>query len=164
MNDNLYYPPDKWFDDSAPFIYLAGGDNDLTYWQNQAIHHLHKERPDLIIAAPCYSEVADIDYAARVSWELYHIRLASAMGVIVFWLPKLSIDAETVYQLSEYLTHLKYRKIHQPDRPLKIAVGIEDGCSLEKYLGFRIMDELPGLPIYNTLKLTCEEAIKLLDA
>lgn len=162
MSDKVCYPPSKWYtqeDEKNKLVFLCGSLNDAVSWQPDAIEMLHSKSTELYIASPL-GGVAEEDQ--QISWELYHIRMASATGVILFWLSKECQDQRTIYQVGEWLQNIKYRIKYQPERPLKVVVGIEPGFCLEKYITFRITDELPGMPIFNNLEDACKEVLNIL--
>jgi hypothetical protein len=154
---NTHLPPDKWFrDDGKPLVYLEGRNGD---WQDKAIELLRKDNADLNIA--CYRPTKPIetetDFLINTDWETSHMRLASHRGGILFWLDggNNKVASKRLFHLGEWLTHWKYRQIHNPEAKLNLAVGVADDFIHRKYIIQRILEECKGFIIATTLEETC---------
>lgn len=168
-NTSLYLPPNKWVpvEETTPLIFLAGPIQGALDWQAKAIELLQASTTPLLIASPRRGDWGSKDeYVIQVEWETYHLRLASATGAILFWCAKeaehvceRSYAQTTRFELAEWATHYKYRKIHAPDRKLNLILGIEEGYSGAKYIKHRIGTDTPELEVYSTLEDTVNAAI-----
>ncbi len=169
MAENLYSPPDQWYekneDDNRPLVFLAGPILGAEDWQSKAIETLHAADPNIVIANPRRAnwEKDDIQFGVQILWETSHLRLASVYGVIMFWLAKETVHiperafAQTSrFELAEWITHYKYRKQLNPDRPLKVVLGIDNDFPGRRYLLTRIFDDCPEFIIATTLEETCK--------
>lgn len=163
---NIYFPPDKWYDDDSKLVFLAGPIIDSNDWQNDAIEFL---RPLIIdekisVANPRKKMLQTYDdetYFHQISWETYHIRAASANGAIIFWIPKCEyrVDERYMIELAEWLTHVKYRINSQPENLIRLVIGIEPDAKEEDYIKLRISQDMPGFPVFSSLQEVCEIAI-----
>ena len=158
---NLYYPPKLWYNAQDPLVFLAGPIKGAEDWQSQAIEILHKSNPQLNIANPRRQNFEED--GVQVLWETNHLRLASAYGGILFWLakevehiPERAFGQTTRFELGEWFTHYKYRKIHQPDKKIKIALGIDDEFPGRDYVIERVFEDCPEFIIATTLEETCQ--------
>lgn len=180
MGDNIITPPYRWhLDGVGQLIFLAGPIISENDWQARAASILHTNNPSLFIANPRQLSYpspeellekigSDDKFMLQTSWETGHIRMASATGGIMFWLANESycdVDygRESLFQLAEWITHMKYRKINKDDRKLKLSIGIENGFPGAKYIVHRIYDDCPGINIANTLEETCEQMLEQLN-
>lgn len=164
---NILSPPNKWYTDQIKMIYLAGslGENK---WQDKVIELLQtKIDDDTYIANPYNTDWTEwkpellTQEECQTEWEVAHIRIASSIGCILFWMNG-NADKKEVYELAEWLTHLKYRKLNNPDRPLKLVLGIENGFTGEKYIRQRLAGDLPDFVIYETLEDTCNAVLEMI--
>jgi len=167
----IYQPPSDWFaGDEGRLVFLAGPiQGAAPNWHSKAIVLINAGNQNLHIANPISSVIgADFNYAKQVSWEVYTIRVSSAVGAIMFWmakeethLPERAYAQTSRFELAEWIGHFKTRKMFQPERePLKLIVGIEPGFSGERYIRFRLADDLPDFPVYSTLEDTCAGVIE----
>src|ERR1051326_8779002 len=70
-------------------LFLAGPIQGTGDWQAEARKIIHAKRPDVLVASPRRDYVpGTFDYGQQVDWETYHLRLAAANGVILFWLAR----------------------------------------------------------------------------
>lgn len=182
-NTNLLYPPLKWHvKDEGKLVFLAGPIQGAEDWQSKASEILHKGNPDLLIANPRVDKypspeelqetlgVTD-EWILQVSWETAHLRTASKTGAIMFWLAKeaehfceRAFGQTTRFELAEWFTHYKYRKVNQPDNPLKVIVGIDHDFPGAKYIIHRIFDDCPEFKVGNSLEATCELTLEALSS
>lgn len=152
----------------GPVIFLAGPIRGSTNWQNRAIRRIKSLRPRLHIASPRRPALEQDDFAEeifneQVDWEHFYLRRAADEGVILFWLAK---EAEhrcdrayaqtTRFELGEATA--MHRLIHT-----KVVVGIEKGFTGGKYICRTLDKKCPGIPIYYSLRRTCDEAIRLAE-
>ena len=163
MDEKLICPPNQYYPttETTPLVYLGGDGDDG--WDERAVELIRATKPDVFIANPHPYTADDIDFAAVIGWSVYHQRMASINGVVMFWLGEDDGGyAETRHELAEWITHLKYRKIHQPEKPLKLVVGIDPEYYDAEYLIYRLYDDLPAFSIHNTLEATIAAVVELL--
>lgn len=164
--DNIYYPPDKWCHDDNKLVFLAGPILGSDEWQKEAIKIIHKTNPEISIANPRrdkFGELTDEAWVIQVEWETAHLRMASANGGIMFWLaPEENHDCRnpfaktTRFEFAEWFTHYKYRKIHDPDKSLKIVLGIHDDFPGRDYILHRVFNDCREFIVATTLEETCQ--------
>lgn len=152
----IYHSPADWFQLDKPLIFLDRLSGEDALKASNVIHTLDS---NMCVALPINSSIEDEGYSAADNWDTYHIRLASNNGVVVFWCNKNSDINTLLFNLGEWLQNLKYRRIYQPERPLHLLLGIEPGFALERYLRFRIGDDLPEFKIYDNLNELCIAAV-----
>lgn len=163
---NIYTPPDKHFNEETKLVFLAGPILGAENWQAKAIEHLHRLEPTLSIANPrreTTEKLSDEEWCYQVEWETNHLRLASVYGGILFWLaPEIDHGCSrpfaktTRFEFAEWLTHYKYRKIHSPERPLKIVLGIHDDFPGRDYILHRVFSDCSEFVVATTLEETCQ--------
>lgn len=166
MDEKLILPPSQYYPttETTPLVYLGGNDSyvDDKKWEIKAVELIRAAKPDVFIANPA-EWTAPHEFIAAVGWNIYHQRMASINGVLMFWLGKDDMDDQEVrHELAEWITHLKYRKIHQPEKPLKLVLGIAPEYYNAEYLIYRLYDDLPDFPIHNTLEATIAAVVELL--
>lgn len=162
----IYTPPDKHFNEDGKLVFLAGPILGAEDWQSRAINILHGSDPDLSIANPrreTCEKLSDENWGLQVEWETSHLRLASVYGGILFWLaPEIEHNCErpfaktTRFEFAEWLTHYKYRKIHAPERPLKIVLGVHDDFPGRDYILHRVFNDCREFVVATTLEETCQ--------
>lgn len=168
-------PPIEWhISDEGKLVYLAGGIEDGV-WQDKAIELLHAANPDLVIANPATLTITvgeelkqlvgtNDKVFIRASWETAHIRVASQTGGILFWISwELGGNPKALFELGEWITHMKYRKTNMPDKPIKLVVGVEPNYHISKYLVQRILTDCPDYTIADSIENACKmmtEALK----
>ena len=171
---NLYLPPDDWFtlEDSRQLVFLAGPILGTDDWQSQATKIIHEKNPNVVIANPRRPkwETDEHEFDVQVAWESNHLRLASACGGIMFWLAKETAHicdrafAQTSrFEFAEWLTHYKYRKQINPDKPIKLVLGIDDDFPGRRYILSRLFDDCPEFVVATTLEETCQLMIDKLQ-
>jgi hypothetical protein len=162
----IYRTLTEWYQNDKPLLYLGG--SIVNNWQDPAIDLLVSKHINAHIADPHrYAENSDpskAEYDISWDWKIYHIRTAAATGAVLFWLDKECIDVDLRHDVAEMITHMKYRNIHQPDRPLKLLIGVEPGYCGEKYMRYRMADDLPDFVVFNKLDDLCNEAIKTFES
>ena len=155
----------------TPLIYLAGPIRSAPNWQEDAIELLFSMERDLTIASPRMARMAIDQYIvcgdenrfkSQREWEWHYMDLASKNGAILFWMPyeyKHHCDkpygAVTRIELGQWMTRNLF------DKSLRVCYG-SDGQFPEIYLikyDLKLHD--PDKIIYNTLKDTCDEALRL---
>jgi hypothetical protein len=168
MKQNLYCPPNNWYnpqDGDDPLVFLAGPILGADDWQSQAIQLIHDKNPNIIIANPRRDkwDADPREFEVQIAWETNHLRLASAYGAIMFWLAKETSHicdrafAQTSrFELAEWLTHYKYRKQINPDKPIKLVLGIDNDFPGRKYILSRLFDDCPEFVVATTLEDTCQ--------
>lgn len=165
-------PPNQVYSDDSKLLFLAGPIIGASQWQKAAIEHIEKANPNITIANPRREELKELtrdDWVVQVEWETSHLRLASAKGAIMFWL---SAEDEhkcdnpfaktTRFELAEWLTHYKYRKIHKPENKIKLILGVDDKFSGRDYIIYRVFDDCPEFVVATTLEETCQLAVAAL--
>ena len=156
-------PPD-YPDSTGPMVFLAGPIQCAPPWQADAIRYLHELMPDLPIANPRrgYSP-GEFEYAAQVDWETHHLRRAAAGGVILFWLANEGTHrCDRAYAQTTRFELAEWKVRHERDG-VKLTVGIEDGFTGARYIRHRFMQDCPTVPVCDTLRMTCESAVRLLN-
>ena len=164
MDEKLICPPNQYYPttETTPLVYLGGNDDVDRKWETKAIELIRAAKPDVFIANPA-EHTSPHDFTSAVGWRIYHQRMASVNGIVMFWMGKVyGDDGETRHELAEWITHLKYRKIHQPEKPLKLVVGIDPEYYDAEYLIYRLYDDLPDFSIHNTLEVTIAAVVELL--
>jgi hypothetical protein len=151
MADTIYYPPAQWYIKDDPLVYLAGSIKDN--WQAKAIELLHAQIPALNIANP-YTE-GELDQWIRSGWEIGHIRIASAIGGIIFWLDE-NTTKKDMFECAEWIQNYKMRKLSTPEKPIKLVIGIADNFPEREYIIYRILTDCPEFIIATTLEETCQ--------
>ncbi len=172
-NESVVYPPSKWhIKDEGRLIFLAGS-NGLDNWQDRAIDILYAADQSLHIACPRNDNwpteeeliasygVADRNFLQK-SWELAHIRTASATGGIMFWLDKdFAVDDRSeMFVLAEWITNYKWKRRQNPPTTIKLVIGISDDCSDRNYILTRLFDDCPEFMIATNLEETCKMMIE----
>ncbi|MBI4038239.1 hypothetical protein HY387_01145 [Candidatus Daviesbacteria bacterium] len=161
--NRLYIPPRYIKDQERPVIFLAGPIVGAWDWQAEATSRLLKENSHILVANPRRPELnADFDYATQVEWETDHLKRASQLGVILFWLAnevnhyhERPFGQTTRIELGEWMVRHVYERT-------RIVLGIDWRFPGAKYIRDRFQAECPNVPIKNTLAQTCLEALKLL--
>lgn len=178
---NLYSPPNDWYGyrreqddgyggDTRPLVFLAGPILGAEDWQSKAVEIIHSKDSNIIIANPRRAQWEavepgqyDYEFDIQVLWETNHLRLASAYGAIMFWLaketthiPDRAFAQTSRFEFAEWFTHYKYRKIHNPDNPLKLILGVEEGFPGRKYILSRVFEDCPEFIVSTTLEDTCQ--------
>ncbi len=149
-------------------VFLAGPIQGAPRWQDRAIAYLQSKAPEINIANPRRpdehyekGEFPPALYAEQVDWETAHLRMAGERGVVLFWLAK---EAEhkchRAYGQSTRFELAEWKMRHERDFT-KIALGIEEGFTGARYISRRFSQDCPSLRISETLKETCDEAIRL---
>lgn len=165
-------PPNGWHNEETKILFLAGPVKSSNDWQSKAIEIISAGNPELVIANPRRDHLEELshdDWAVQVEWETYHLRLSSAQGAIMFWLAE---EAEhscdnpfaktTRFELAEWITHYKYRKIHHPVSKIKLILGIDDKFPGRDYIIYRVFNDCPEFVIATTLEETCQLALETL--
>lgn len=169
----IYTPPFKWYNqDANKLLFLAGPIKGSDDWQSQAIATINKLEPSIAIANPRRENMDELnpnEWTVQVEWETLHLRMASANGGIMFWLaPEINHDCSnpfaktTRFEFAEWLTHYKYRKQLNPDKPLKIILGIDDKFPGRDYIIYRVFSDCPEFVVATTLEETCQLAVDVL--
>lgn len=162
---------DKWYnnhEDNIPLIYLGGIEHKTLNWQERAIELLGASDKQIYIANP--SRVLPTkdteEWAIQVEWEIYHQRVASSIGAVMFWLEdnehsNYNIDKD-IFNIAEWQLHLRYRAKIDPNRSLKFVLGIDNEFDGAQYIKYRLSQDMPDFHIFSSLSDTCDATIKLL--
>ncbi len=153
-----------WREIGRNFIYLFGPIQGSLDWQKDAMEIIHSLNPDLQIISPRRLEENQEEYSHKkkleqISWERYHMEKTWRRGVSMFWLPKESehIDGRSYAQTSRF--ELGESKIRHEVSYSKLVVGIEEGFSGENYIRNILSKDCQDVPIRDSLKETCKEAV-----
>lgn len=152
---------------NGPFIFLAGPIQGAHEWQLDAAAYLLERQPLLWVANP-RRERFDMEtkkgqeqqYAQQVDWETRMLNTTAKNGVIVFWLPKQTIDVPgrayaqtTRFELAEWKVQAQYGKA-------QLALGIEPGFTNERYIRRRFSQDLPQMAVHATMQETLDDALQ----
>ncbi len=155
-----------WREIGRNFIYLFGPIQGAEDWQKSAIEIIHSLNPDLQILSPRrieenqeYSHNKKLD---QIEWERHHIEKTWRRGVSMFWLLKESehIGGRSYAQTSRF--ELGESKIRHELSYSKLVVGIQNGFSGENYIKNILSKDCRDVPIKDSLKETCKEAVRLI--
>lgn len=147
----------------GPVVFLAGPIQGPPDWQAEAIRWFAECAPTVSVASP-RREIprAQFEYAAQVDWETHYLRLAAASGAILFWLareavsvPGLAYAQTTRFELAEW-------KVRHERDGVRLAVGVEDGFSGERYTRHRFGQDCPRVPLVSSLAAVCAATVELL--
>lgn len=154
-----------------PVIFLAGPIQGAPEWHQRAARKILKSGVPCHIACPKkgivdhYSPkdcLFDSAPQAQYAWETSFLNHAAQNGVILFWLAKearhtcaRSYGQTTRWELAEW-------KERAMNRQANLVLGIEDGWTGEKYMRFRLEQDLPDLDIHSTLGGTVKEALSII--
>lgn len=164
-------PPDThWL--YGPIAFLNGPIQGAPNWQKRAIGHLRRlyaahyqiERLiQLAIANPRRSYLPGaFNYEAQVDWETYYRQAADKWGVNLFWFPR-EIEHDPARAYAQTSRVEIGESMERGSRyATKLAVGIEEGFSGERYLRRRLGQQCPGIIIHDNLEATCRAALDLL--
>jgi Nucleoside 2-deoxyribosyltransferase like len=165
---DTFTAPDKWYNnesDNIPLIYLAGSIND-GIWQQQAIELLGKSDKKLYVANPVRTKPTtnDEEYYINIEWQIYHQRISSSVGGLMFWMNGHLEAYKSYYELGEWIQNMKLRKIFQPNRePLKLVVGIDPAHpNIDKYIRHRFSQDMPEFVIYDKLEDVCNAMLEII--
>jgi hypothetical protein len=154
----ILLPPDITKID-GPLIFLAGPIHDARDWQKEAIAIFQADFPEVNIASP-RRETFDESfvYEDQIDWETRHLRRAGENGVVMFWLSEESdhlygkaFAQTTRFELAEW-------KLRHERDGIKLAIGMEEGFTGERYFRWRFSHDCPDVPILKTLTETCRVA------
>ena len=136
-------------------IFLAGPIQGTIFnWQDDAAYYISTKNNNIGVISPRRNMIGNdsFNYYEQVNWETKYLNLAAKEGVILFWLKaeeehdsSRAYAQTTRFELAEWYTKA----------PDKIVVGIESGFSGERYIRKRL-----NIPIYDSLKETCDRAIE----
>lgn len=158
---HVLYPPDI-VETCTPVIFLAGPIQGGPDWQSEAIRIMNGSEREFTIANPRkeYSPGTFI-YERQVDWESAYLKRAGKRGVVLFWLanqayetPRRPYAQTSRFELGEWMA----RSIHEDAR---IAIGIEEGFSNERYIRRRFGQEHPHISVHDRLEDVCEDALRL---
>jgi len=165
-------PPNGFYADNSKLLFLAGPIRGSDNWQLKAAEIIQAANSEITIANPRRANMDELtrdEWVIQIEWETTHLRLASAVGAIMFWLaPEVDHNCSnpfaktTRFEFAEWLTHYKYRKIHQPENKLKIILGVDDKFPGRDYIIYRVFDDCPEFVVATTLEETCQLALDAL--
>lgn len=162
----------------APLIFLAGPIQwGTTAWHDTASALLRELAPDIIVASPRRDpatsatlwnqreDAAAVDdfpaaaYDEQMDWETEHLRRAGERGCVMFWLARETEHncarphAQTTrFELAEW----KERAARDGAR---LVVGIEVGFTGARYIRRRFAQDVPRVPVCDSLEATCRAAV-----
>lgn len=157
---------------SEKLIFLAGPIQGAPDWQKEAIKTLSNSyiRSDTLhIANPRRAGGLDPDfndekYEEQVKWEKHHLRQAARQGAIIFWFAAQDLSLQykegRPYAQTSRIEFGRVMGWLDYNPAIEVAIGIEpdyEGGS-ERY--FRGCAKEHYLPIFDTLGVVCEEAVK----
>lgn len=149
----------------GPVVFLAGPIQGAPDWQAEAIQWFAEHAPAVSVASPRRPRTGprdESDYAAQVDWETHYLRLAATHGAILFWLARetVSVPGRAYAQTTRFeLAEWKVR--HERDH-VRLAVGVEDGFSGERYIRQRFGQDCPRVPLVSSLAAVCTATVELL--
>lgn len=148
---------------SGKIIFLAGPIQGAADWQSQAIAIFEKLDNSITIANPRKEYIDDsFVYEKQVDWETANLRAASEQGVILFWLAREQThNCERAYGQTTRFELAEWKIRHERDG-VKLVIGIDEGFSNARYIRRRIGQDCPDIHIKDTLRETCEEAVRVL--
>lgn len=144
---------------TGPLIFLAGPIQQAPNWQAEAIRLIASIRPQVLIANPRGPEPWHGDYKAQVDWERFHLNHASKQGIILFWMAReTSHNCERNYAQT---TRVEWGRMFERhlNQGARIAIGVEEGFSGEKYVRDMVSTEAPNLHVHHNLSETCQQTI-----
>jgi len=169
MTGKLILPPTYLELIDAPLIFLAGPIQGAARWQDKAIDYIINNAPELYVASPRRPLNAKFQkkdfspemYDEQVDWERYHLSKACENGAILFWMAKeKEHNCDRAYAQTTRLEFGEHKKLHEL-LGVKIAVGIEERFTNERYIRRVMSQDCPEIKIYSTLEDTCDEVIRL---
>lgn len=167
-------------DADAPLIFLAGPIQwGADAWHDVAAVLLHALAPDIVVASPRRDPVTSAAlwnkredatatgdfpaaaYDEQVDWETEHLRRAGETGCVMFWLARETDHncarphAQTTrFELAEW----KERAARDHAR---LVIGIEAGFTGARYIRRRFAQDVPRVPVCDSLEATCRAAVAL---
>ncbi len=147
----------------GPLIFLAGPIQGAPDWQSKAISYIPNLAPELHIASPRRKTYDDVNfvYAEQVDWERHYLRRAATEGAIMFWLAKEDKHrCDRAYAQTTRFELGECKNWHE-QKGAKLVIGIEEGYTGAKYVGYVFPKDCPNVPICKTLEETCRRAIGL---
>lgn len=164
MITNRIFLPPTYSDLVGPVVFLAGPIQGAPLWQPEAAKLLHELMPSLHVANPRRERTLDpLGYDEQVDWETHHLRRAATGGVILFWLAKEATHTcDRAYAQTTRFELAEWKVRHERDGA-KLVIGIEGGFTGAKYIRRRFAQDCPAVPVCDTLRDTCEAAVRLLS-
>lgn len=165
MPTKTIFPPN--YPDLAkeiPVIFLAGPIQGAPDWHKEAIAYLQEQAPNIVLASPkkAYLDGSFV-YGEQVDWESHFLNRAAFNGCVLFWLakeethfPERAYAQTSRFELGEWAT--KQRQLN-----CNLVVGIEEGFSGTRYIQRRLNQQNPAVLQANSLKDTCDNALKLIE-
>ena len=147
---------------TGPVVFLAGPIQGAPDWQAEATELL---LPSAHVASPRrHYGPGEFVYEAQVDWETAMLRRAATDGTVLFWLshqvqetPGRSYAQTTRFELAEWVTRAQFG-------PVNLAIGIDEGFGNARYIRRRLGQDLPEVPVWETLADTCAHALALCAA
>ena len=161
-----YLSVEEWESVGRNFIFLAGPIQGAADWQSDAIKLMQSLESKITVASPRRIEksgdYSEEKYLEQVNWERSHLKKSWKSGVVMFWLAKETeyIPGRSYAQTSRF--EIGESKLRHETNWSKLVVGIESGFSGERYIRKIFSDDCPDVHIYDNLKETCEEAVRLI--
>ncbi len=171
MDGRVITPPtylsiEEWEEIGRNFVFIGGPIQGAADWQSDAIKRLHSLESKITIFSPRRIEKTVGDYSQekyieQVDWERSHLKKSWRKGVVMFWLAKeYEHHCDRSYAQTSRV-ELAESKLRHEINWSKLVVGIESGFSGERYIRKIFSGDCPDVKIYDNLKETCEEAIRL---
>ena len=155
----------EYADLNGSLVFLAGPIQGAPWWQDIAMVRLALLDPEMHIASPrrkteYKGEFTQVMYDEQVDWETFYLNKAAQDGVILFWCAKEAVhDCKRAYAQTTRGELFEWKVKHEFGKG-KIAVGVENGYTGEKYIRRRFSQDCPDVKICSSLEETCNEAVK----
>lgn len=159
-----------------PILFLAGPIRNAPRWHSDAMRIVLQKDAPVFIASPARHVEDDLfefvekdreeyeTFPRQRAWEQYYMYTAAEDGCILFWFPQEELPkkhAEKVYahiSMVELGKWIERKKIFPQTR---LVIGTDGSFPEWDTIRFEIETELPGLPVYYSLKETVEAALTL---
>ena len=144
------------FSDKSPSIFLAGPTprsyDNVQSWRPEACEYLKEFEGNVIVPEMRNGiDEENFDYKAQIRWEIVELHLAD---IILFWIPR------DFNHLPGFTTNIEWGYYLAQD-PSKMVVGFPIEAVKIKYIEYR--SHLCNIPIFHTLKETCDHALMKLN-
>jgi hypothetical protein len=143
----VWYAPEQ-VQVAGSLVFLAGPIQGTRDWQAEMVAHLQAIAPAIDIANPRRGRLeSDFAYAEQVDWETEQLARAGRNGVIVFWLAKeAEHDAKRAYAQTSRV-ELGEWMVRAQQGAAKLVVGMETGFPGARYIGYRLAQMCPQVPV-----------------
>jgi hypothetical protein len=172
------HAPDRR-DVRGPLVFLAGPISwEPTAWHDRAIALFGELAPHVTVASPRRSieesrqlwsqredgkpgDFPEAAYNEQMDWETHYLRQAAAHGAVMFWLAREDVHrcerphAQTTrFELAEW-------KERAARDGAKLVIGIEEGFTGARYIRRRFAQDVPHVPVCDSLEATVRAALAL---